>query len=45
VVALAGEGKLWPVIDSVVPLDQALSAFQRMSRGEQVGKLVVEVRW
>jgi NADPH:quinone reductase-like Zn-dependent oxidoreductase len=43
IVRLAGEGKLWPVVDRVVPWDQALSALERMARGEQVGKLVIEV--
>ena len=44
IVALAREGKLWPVVESVVPLDRAISAYERLSRGEQAGKLVVEVR-
>jgi NADPH:quinone reductase-like Zn-dependent oxidoreductase len=39
----AAEGRLWPVLDRVVPLSQALSAFERLQRGEQVGKLVIEV--
>jgi len=43
VMALAASGKLWPVIDSVVPLEQARSAYERMARGEQLGKLVIEV--
>jgi NADPH:quinone reductase-like Zn-dependent oxidoreductase len=43
IVALAGEGKLWPVVDRVVPLADAVGAYQRMSRGEQFGKLVIEV--
>jgi NADPH:quinone reductase-like Zn-dependent oxidoreductase len=43
IVRLAGEGKLWPVIDRVVPLGQALAAVERLARGEQVGKLVIEV--
>ncbi|HEY9381918.1 MAG TPA: zinc-binding dehydrogenase [Gemmatimonadales bacterium] len=43
VMALAAAGKLWPVIDSVVPLEQARSAYERMARGEQLGKLVIEV--
>jgi NADPH:quinone reductase-like Zn-dependent oxidoreductase len=43
IVRLAGEGKLWPVIDSVVPWDQALAAIERLARGEQAGKLVIEV--
>jgi NADPH:quinone reductase-like Zn-dependent oxidoreductase len=42
-VRLAEEGKLWPVIDSVVPLKDAVSAYERMMRGEQIGKLVIEV--
>ena len=43
IVRLAGERKLWPVIDSVVPLAQGAAAYQRMQRGEQTGKLVIEV--
>jgi NADPH:quinone reductase-like Zn-dependent oxidoreductase len=43
IVRLAGEGKLWPVVDRVVPLDEALAAMNRLKRGEQVGKLVIEV--
>lgn len=43
IVRLAGEGKLWPVIDQVVPLDQAARAVERLSQGAQVGKLVIEV--
>jgi NADPH:quinone reductase-like Zn-dependent oxidoreductase len=43
VMALAAAGKLWPVIDSVVPIEQARSAYERMARGEQLGKLVLEV--
>jgi D-arabinose 1-dehydrogenase-like Zn-dependent alcohol dehydrogenase len=43
IVKLAGEGKLWPVVDQVVSLDDALSAVGRLKRGEQVGKLVIEV--
>jgi NADPH:quinone reductase-like Zn-dependent oxidoreductase len=43
IVKLAGEGKLWPVIDRVVPLAEAVGAVGRLKRGEQVGKLVIEV--
>ncbi len=43
VMALARAGKLWPVVDSVVPLSEGASAYQRMQRGEQQGKLVIEV--
>jgi NADPH:quinone reductase len=40
---LAGEGKLWPVIDQVVPWQRAPEAFERLARGDQIGKIVIEV--
>ncbi len=43
VMTLARAGKLWPVVDSVVPLSQGAEAYERMQRGEQQGKLVIEV--
>jgi NADPH:quinone reductase-like Zn-dependent oxidoreductase len=43
IIELAGAGKLWPVVDQIVPLDQAQMAFERLQRGEQMGKLVIEV--
>ena len=43
VMALARAGKLWPVVDSVVPLALGAHADERMQRGEQLGKLVLEV--
>jgi NADPH:quinone reductase-like Zn-dependent oxidoreductase len=43
IVALAHEGRLWPVVDSIVPLERATEAFARLQRGEQTGKLVIEV--
>jgi NADPH:quinone reductase-like Zn-dependent oxidoreductase len=43
IVALAEQGLLWPIIDQVVPLDQYAVAYERMQRGEQAGKLVIEV--
>jgi NADPH:quinone reductase-like Zn-dependent oxidoreductase len=43
IVKLAGEGKLWPVIDTVLPLTRAVEAYQRMMAGQQVGKIVLEV--
>ena len=39
----AAEGRLWPIIDSVVPLQEGRTAYERMQRGEQAGKLVIEV--
>jgi NADPH:quinone reductase-like Zn-dependent oxidoreductase len=43
IVGLASEGKLWPVVDQVVPLSRAVAAFERLHRNEQLGKLVIEV--
>jgi NADPH:quinone reductase-like Zn-dependent oxidoreductase len=43
IVRLAHEGRLWPVVDSVVPLEEGAAAYARMQRGEQTGKLVIEV--
>jgi NADPH:quinone reductase-like Zn-dependent oxidoreductase len=43
IVRLAHEGRLWPVVDSVVPLADGAAAYARMQRGEQTGKLVIEV--
>lgn len=43
IVRLAGEGKLRPVVDRVLPWDQAIAGFERLARGEQTGKIVIEV--
>jgi NADPH:quinone reductase-like Zn-dependent oxidoreductase len=43
IVRLAGLGRLWPVVDRVVPLDRAAEALARLAGGEQFGKLVIEV--
>ena len=43
IVALAHEGRLWPVVDRSVPLEDGPAAFARLERGEQTGKLVIEV--
>jgi NADPH:quinone reductase-like Zn-dependent oxidoreductase len=43
IVRLAHQGRLWPVVDSVVPLADGVEAYARMQRGEQTGKLVIEV--
>jgi NADPH:quinone reductase-like Zn-dependent oxidoreductase len=43
IVRLAQEGRLWPIVDSVVPLAHGAAAYGRMQRGEQTGKLVIEV--
>ncbi|HEU5171753.1 MAG TPA: zinc-binding dehydrogenase [Gemmatimonadales bacterium] len=43
IVRLAGLGRLWPVVDRVLPLAGAVDAVRRLSAGEQFGKLVIEV--
>jgi NADPH:quinone reductase-like Zn-dependent oxidoreductase len=43
IVRLAGLGRLWPVIDRVVPLAEAADALRRLAAAEQFGKLVIEV--
>ncbi|MFL5402108.1 MAG: zinc-binding dehydrogenase [Gemmatimonadales bacterium] len=43
IVRLAEAGQLWPVVDGVVPLDDALTAYERLKHGQQTGKLVIEV--
>jgi NADPH:quinone reductase-like Zn-dependent oxidoreductase len=42
ITALLGEGWLRPVLDRVFPLADAGAAFERMERGGQFGKLVLE---
>lgn len=43
VAALARERWMQPVVDSVVPLAEAASAYRRLAAGEQAGKVVIEV--
>jgi NADPH:quinone reductase-like Zn-dependent oxidoreductase len=43
IVGLLARGELAPVVDSVVPLAETRAAFERMARGGQFGKLVVEI--
>jgi len=43
IVALAHEGRLWPVVDCTVPLAEWPAAVARLQRGDQLGKLVIEV--
>lgn len=43
IVRLAHQGKLWPVVDRSVGLRDGVVALQRLQRGEQIGKLVIEV--
>lgn len=40
----ANEGRLWPEIDSVYPLDRAVDGYRRLQSGAQWGKVVIQVR-
>jgi NADPH:quinone reductase-like Zn-dependent oxidoreductase len=43
IVRRLGDGALRPVIDQVYPLAQARAAFQRLERGAQLGKIVLQI--
>jgi len=43
IVRRLGKGELRPVVDRVYPLDQARDAYERLARGAQLGKVVVEL--
>jgi NADPH:quinone reductase-like Zn-dependent oxidoreductase len=43
IVRLAGEGRLWPVVDRVYPLEEGREAFARLLAGDQMGKIVLQV--
>ena len=43
IVRLLGAGELRPVVDRVFPFGEARSAFERLERGEQLGKIVVSI--
>ncbi|HWA15261.1 MAG TPA: zinc-binding dehydrogenase, partial [Gemmatimonadales bacterium] len=43
VAALAAEGKLWPQVDVVLPLERAREGYERLKTGGQMGKIVIEV--
>ena len=43
IVRLAGEGRLWPVVDRVYPLEEGRGAFARLLAGDQMGKIVLQV--
>jgi NADPH:quinone reductase-like Zn-dependent oxidoreductase len=42
--AVANQGKLTPLVDTVVPLADGVRAYQRLASGAQIGKVVIEVR-
>ncbi|MBI3536944.1 MAG: zinc-binding dehydrogenase [Chloroflexi bacterium] len=43
VMQLIFAGKLKPVVDVVMPLERARDAHERLARGEQFGKIVLQV--
>ncbi len=43
IVRRLGEGQLRPIVDRVYPLAEAGVAYERLAKGEQFGKVVVEV--
>ena len=43
VVEQLGQGQLRPVVDAVYPLERAREAFERLDRGEQIGKIAVTI--
>jgi len=43
IMRLLGHGRLRPVMDATYPLDRAVDAFLRLERGEQLGKIAVEM--
>ncbi len=43
IVRVLGGGELRPIVDGVYPLAAARAAFERLERGEQLGKVVIEV--
>jgi zinc-binding alcohol dehydrogenase/oxidoreductase len=44
IVRRLGEGQLRPLVDRIYPLTDARAAFERLERGEQLGKVCLEVR-
>src|SRR5437899_6691782 len=43
IVRRLGQGELRPVVDRVYPMDRVGDAYERLAKGEQLGKVVVEV--
>jgi NADPH:quinone reductase-like Zn-dependent oxidoreductase len=43
IVRQLGTGQLRPIVDRIYPLADARAAFERLERGEQLGKIVVQV--
>lgn len=43
IVRRLGKGELRPVVDRTYPMEQVRNAYERLARGEQLGKVVVEI--
>ncbi|HET9386579.1 MAG TPA: zinc-binding dehydrogenase [Gemmatimonadales bacterium] len=43
IVKRLGQGELRPIVDRVFPLARARDAYERLQKGEQLGKVVVEI--
>jgi NADPH:quinone reductase-like Zn-dependent oxidoreductase len=43
IVKHAHAGRFWPVVDSIVLLDDSIEAYRRLASGAHAGKLVIEV--
>ena len=43
IVRLLGAGELRPIVDRVFPFLEARAAFERLERGEQLGKIAIEI--
>lgn len=43
VVRRLGQGELRPIVDATFPLDRVRAAFERLERGDQIGKVTVEI--
>jgi len=43
IVSRLGKGELRSIVDRVYPLSQAREAYERLAKGEQLGKVAVEI--
>src|SRR5882672_5286428 len=43
IVRRLGAGELRPIVDRVFPFTEARAAFERLERGEQLGKIAIEI--
>ena len=43
IVRRLGRGELRPMVDRVFPLARARDAYERLQKGEQLGKVVIEI--